>query len=122
MIRPPGACSVWHHVVILVEGRDALQRHLAERGIGTAVHYPIVPPRQPAYAEDFRDRRFPVAEDHAARALSLPVGSYLRDEEVDAVAEPNRPYARSARAWNACRRPRMAVIAETRPPPSRANR
>ena len=86
MLSPPDARSVWHHVVLMVENRDDLQRHLADRGIGTAVHYPIVPPRQEAYGEDFNGQNFPVAEDFARRALSLPVGSYLRDEEVDAVA------------------------------------
>lgn len=86
MLSPPDACSVWHHVVLMVEDRAGLQRHLSDRGIGTAVHYPLVPPKQKAYAKEFEGQSFPVAEDFARRALSLPVGSYLRDEEVDVVA------------------------------------
>lgn len=87
MLSPPDAPSVWHHVVLLSGERDDLRRHLADRGIGTAVHYPIAPPRQPAYADEFEGQSFPVAEDMARRALSLPVGSYLSDDEVDAVAQ-----------------------------------
>jgi dTDP-3-amino-3,4,6-trideoxy-alpha-D-glucose transaminase len=87
MLSPPGAVSVWHHVILLVDDRDELQRHLSEAGIGTAVHYPIIPTRQKVFAGRFKDLRFPVAEQMAPRLLSLPVGSYLRDDEVDAVAK-----------------------------------
>ncbi len=70
-----------------MDDRAGLQHHLCESGIGTAVHYPIIPPRQEVYAERFKVLRFPVAEQMAPRLLSLPVGSYLRDDEVDAVAK-----------------------------------
>ena len=87
MLSPPGAVSVWHHVILLVDDREGLQRQLCESGIGTAVHYPIIPSRQEVYAQRYKDLRFPVAEQMAPRLLSLPVGSYLRDDEVDAVAK-----------------------------------
>lgn len=52
---PPGEDAdkrpVYHCYAVLTEGREGLSRHLAERGIATAVHYPIPIHRQAAYAE-----------------------------------------------------------------------
>ena len=49
---PRGArgASAWHLYTIRVPGRDALQKHLAEQGIATAVHYPRPIHLQPAMA------------------------------------------------------------------------
>ncbi len=94
-IHPPHVPSwaepAWHLYVVRHERRDALQQALADRGIGTLIHYPIPPHLQPAYA-DLPHRRgdFPVGERMADQVLSLPIGPQMRSEEVTAVIEALR--------------------------------
>ncbi|HEX4071419.1 MAG TPA: DegT/DnrJ/EryC1/StrS family aminotransferase [Planctomycetaceae bacterium] len=85
--RPSG--HVWHLFVILLRGidRGRLQSELAERGIATAVHYPIPIPFQPAYTHlGYKPGDFPVAEAVMANCLSLPMFAALTDEQIDYVA------------------------------------
>ena len=80
---------VWHQFVIRVPAgrRDALARHLAERGIETAIHYPIPIHLQPSLAWlGHRAGDFPEAERAAAESLALPIFPELTDEQVAQVA------------------------------------
>ena len=77
---------VWHVFVVRSAARDELQRHLAERGIDTLIHYPIPPHRQQAYAA-WRERSYPVTERIHAEVLSLPVSPVMAQAEVSAVIE-----------------------------------
>jgi dTDP-4-amino-4,6-dideoxygalactose transaminase len=84
---------VWHLFVILVrdKDRDALQKELAERGVGTGVHYPTPVPLQPAYASlGHKPGDFPVAESVMRSCLSLPMFAEMTDEEVRHVASALR--------------------------------
>jgi dTDP-4-amino-4,6-dideoxygalactose transaminase len=88
----PGTEPVWHQFVIRHPRRDALASTLAERGIGTLIHYPIPPHRSEAYAELASELGpLPIAERLAAEVLSLPIGPELSEQAVitaaDAVAE-----------------------------------
>lgn len=47
---PHWAEPVWHLFVVRSQQRDALQKQLGTAGIGTMIHYPIPPHKQPAYA------------------------------------------------------------------------
>src|SRR5690606_27422391 len=40
---------VWHLFVIRTQYREQLQKHLAEHGVQTLIHYPIPPHKQQAY-------------------------------------------------------------------------
>ena len=71
---------------VVVEQRDRVQAALQEAGIPSAVHYPLPIHLQPAYARWCTGASAPVARSMAAKVLSLPMGPYLRDEEVQAVA------------------------------------
>jgi len=82
----PGAESSHHLVVVRPERRQAVRAALAAEGIGTAVHYPVPCHRQPAFAEPGTPR-LPVAEDAAARVVSLPLFPHLADAAVDRVAD-----------------------------------
>lgn len=68
--------------------RDALARHLTERGIGTLVVYPRLIPDQRAY----RDHPWravgdlPVARSLVERNLCLPMFAELTDGEIERVA------------------------------------
>lgn len=83
---PDWADPVWHLFVVRHHARDALQQALAERGIGTAIHYPIAPHRQPAYAEmALTNGSMPVAEAMHREVLSLPIWPQMTDAQVDEV-------------------------------------
>ena len=93
IVLPPGEEAdkrpVYHCYAILSEGREGLSRHLADRGIVTAVHYPIPIHRQAAYAEKGRGRHgdLPVSEMLSQRILSLPMFPSMTDDQVRRVCE-----------------------------------
>jgi dTDP-4-amino-4,6-dideoxygalactose transaminase len=79
--------NTFHTFVVQVDRRDELQQFLAERGIGTAIHYPIPIHVQPAAVGlGHRTGDFPITERQAGRILTLPVNQSLGDEDVVYVA------------------------------------
>src|SRR5207244_8390318 len=56
----PDAEHVYHLFVVTVDRRDELQRHLADRGIETGIHYPIPIHQQGVYRALGRDGRYPI--------------------------------------------------------------
>ncbi|MFO1150479.1 MAG: DegT/DnrJ/EryC1/StrS family aminotransferase [Alsobacter sp.] len=85
---PSFADPVWHLYVVRHPRRDALQKALAGRGVGTLIHYPIPPHRQSAYAgSPHSARSLPVAEAMASQVLSLPMGPHLSLQDASAVAD-----------------------------------
>lgn len=88
---------VWHLYVVQVDDRDRVLERLRADGVGAAVHYPIPIHRQRAFAGlDHGGRRFPVADELAARVLSLPMFPGIRDEELDYVAAALRRAVRNS--------------------------
>jgi dTDP-4-amino-4,6-dideoxygalactose transaminase len=77
---------VWHLFVIRCEKRDALQNHLAEKGIQTLIHYPIPPNKQLAYKE-LNHIDFPITNTIHDQVLSLPISPVVTDEEVSMVIQ-----------------------------------
>jgi dTDP-4-amino-4,6-dideoxygalactose transaminase len=72
--------------VIRSQNRDALQAHLKEHGIGTAIHYPNPVHLQPFYAKNGHiPGQFPVAEKICGEILSLPMYPELTEEQVEIV-------------------------------------
>lgn len=85
--QPSWAKAVYHLYVVRVQNRDALQKHLAEAGIGTGIHYPVPLHLQKAYADlGYRKGDFPVCEGAAADILSLPMYPGLGREEQGHIA------------------------------------
>jgi perosamine synthetase len=86
-----GREHVWHQfTVLLPEGvdRQSFIDSLAADGVGSGIYYP-----KPVYDyETYQDRpdvfrsETPVADDVAARCVSLPVHQHLSADDVDAVA------------------------------------
>jgi dTDP-4-amino-4,6-dideoxygalactose transaminase len=88
-LPPPDDGCVWNQFVIRVPGdrRDALAAHLAQRGVETAVHYPLPLHLQPALAFlGYGPGDFPHAERAAADSLALPIFPELAADRVARVA------------------------------------
>lgn len=91
---PPGREHVFHLYVAQTPQRHALAAHLKERGIGTAVHYPIPGHQQPLFTSGrapFRAGALPQAERLGREVLSLPfypgMGLAAADEVCAAVRD-----------------------------------
>lgn len=84
---PEWADPVWHLFVIGHPDRDYCARALAERGIETLVHYPLLPFQVPPYRKQWSPGDFPVAEQLSAAALSLPLHPQLDPATCERVAE-----------------------------------
>jgi dTDP-4-amino-4,6-dideoxygalactose transaminase len=83
------AGHVYHLYVVQVHGgrRDALKQALAQRGIGTDIHYPLPTHLQPAFDNlGYESGELPVTERLAESVLSLPCFPELTRAEVEAVA------------------------------------
>lgn len=84
----PGEFAVYHTFVIQAESRDELKKFLEERGIKTAIHYPIPIHLQQAGAHlGYREGDFPVAEAQAKKILSLPVYPELELSNIEFIAK-----------------------------------
>ena len=91
---PAWADPVWHLYVVQTPQREALQKHLADAGIGSQIHYPIPPHLQKAYADaGLKPGQFPIAERMAREVLSLPMGPQLSDAQQSEVIRAVRAFA-----------------------------
>lgn len=77
---------VWHLFVIRTPHREQLQKHLAEHGVQTLIHYPIPPHKQQAYQE-WNNFSLPISEQIHAEVLSLPIGPTLSIDEAKQVVQ-----------------------------------
>lgn len=86
--RPPArARSAWHLFVVGLRDRDRCAEALAREGVGTLVHYPVLPHLSAAYGDARAGRgSFPVAERLADAALSLPLYPRLSKGECETAA------------------------------------
>lgn len=93
---PPGeGRHVWNQYTVLCDRRDALREHLARRGIGTAVYYPVPLHLQRCFEGlGYREGAFPRAERACREVLSLPVHPDLRRDEQERTAEAVREFYR----------------------------
>jgi len=87
-IAPEGYEHVYHQYTIRIERRDALQKFLGERKIGSTVYYPYPLHLQPLYASlGHNAGDFPHSERAAQEVLSLPMYPELRREQIARVVE-----------------------------------
>jgi len=99
LVRTPtvlnGGVSVWAQYTIEVEGRDGLGPHLRERGVPTAVYYPIPIHRQGVYsAYPTAPGGLPVTEAKAGQVISLPMHPYLTHDDQDQVIAAIRAFVK----------------------------
>lgn len=81
-----GVTHVYHQYTIRVQQRDAFADRLRERGVGSAIYYPIPVHRQkPFLALGLGGGSYPVSDRLTDEVLSIPVHPSLTDDEVAEV-------------------------------------
>ena len=84
---PPGHDHVFHQYVVRAPDRDGLRRHLAVRGIASAVHYPEPIHMSPAFSHlAIGPGSLPGAERLSREILSLPLYPAMTVEAIHRVA------------------------------------
>ncbi|MDQ3150060.1 MAG: DegT/DnrJ/EryC1/StrS family aminotransferase [Chloroflexota bacterium] len=84
----PNVTHVYHQYTLRVNQRDAFAEALTNRGVGSAIYYPLPVHRQkPFLALGYGADAMPVTDRLTAQVLSIPVHPSLTDEEVNAVIE-----------------------------------
>ena len=96
-LPPVSGSPVWHQYVIRTEHRDALMDGLARQGVGTTIHYPVAPFDQPCFSGQYERSKYPIAIGLSDSVLSLPMGDYLRVEEVHFVVNAVASYCNGIR-------------------------
>jgi dTDP-4-amino-4,6-dideoxygalactose transaminase len=82
-----GNWSIYNQYVIRVPNRDAVKQRLADKGIGTAVYYPLGLHLQECFKElGYREGDLPETERACREVLALPVYPELSEEQVRYVA------------------------------------
>ncbi|MDR2240972.1 MAG: DegT/DnrJ/EryC1/StrS family aminotransferase [Zoogloeaceae bacterium] len=84
--RRPDEFDVFHIYGIRHPRRDALRKHLLERGVKTEIHYPIPPYRQEAMQGVFSGD-YPIADELHETQLSLPISVGHRADDIRLVCE-----------------------------------
>ncbi|MBK5237545.1 MAG: DegT/DnrJ/EryC1/StrS family aminotransferase [Actinomycetales bacterium] len=81
--------SVWHHFVLKAANREKLQGFLEEQGVSSDAHYPYsvnnLAPMRALMTADSLLKKFPVSEQLANSVVSLPMGPWMTDDQVEQV-------------------------------------
>jgi dTDP-3-amino-3,4,6-trideoxy-alpha-D-glucose transaminase len=82
------ADHVYHLFVVRCADRDGLREHLAQRGVASAIHYPVPIHRTGAYESlGLGAGSLPVSERLAGEICSLPIFPGMRPDELAHVLE-----------------------------------
>ncbi len=84
---PSEKLSVYAQYTIQVPNRDAVTAQLKDRGIPTAVHYPIPLNDQPVFHVGAGETKTPVSAAVAQRVISLPMHPYLAEDTQQGVVD-----------------------------------
>jgi UDP-2-acetamido-2-deoxy-ribo-hexuluronate aminotransferase len=85
---PDGQGSVWAQYSIQVDNRDKLKADLAEKGIPTAVFYPIPIHLSSAYSHlGYSQGDFPISESISKKIISLPMHPYLDEATIKTICD-----------------------------------
>ena len=83
----PNSMHSYHLYVIRAKQRNELAQWLKEKGIETAIHYPVALPNLPVYQYlGYGPADFPVATRLQDEILSLPMYPELTEEMIKEIA------------------------------------
>ncbi len=84
---------VYHLYSVRIKEREACQNFLAEKGVSTAIHYPILISEQQAFRHlDYTEKDLPVSSLSSKEVLSLPMYPELRTDQIEYVCECLRAF------------------------------
>jgi len=89
----PGNEHVYNQFTIRVDDRDALREHLAARGVGSGIYYPVPLHLQECFSElggSVGD--LPVSERLCGEVLSLPIFPELGEDRIGVVVQEIREF------------------------------
>ena len=94
-IETPVTASFTTHVfhqytMVLADGvdREGLQKHLADKGIASAVYYPVPLHLQKAYRDPrYTEGDFPVTEHLSHHVMSLPIHTEMNEEMLKEITD-----------------------------------
>jgi dTDP-4-amino-4,6-dideoxygalactose transaminase len=92
-VEPADSTHVHHLYVVRVAQRNAMERALKERGIGTAVYYPRPLHQTRLFRASAAGRTFPVSEMLSEELLAIPLYPEMSDEQQDTVVAAVRAAA-----------------------------
>lgn len=88
--RLPDNNNVYHLFPVFCKRRDELQKHLADCGIGTLIHYPIPPHKQECYSKEIWNTpqlSLPITERIHEQELSIPMNQAITQQQAKEVVE-----------------------------------
>ena len=89
----PANESIYNQYTLRVARRDDLQGHLKEKGIGSAIYYPLSLHLQPCFEYlQYKRGAFPESEKATMEVISLPVYPELQQSQLDEVIEAVRGF------------------------------
>lgn len=91
--------SVFAQYSILVENREQLIDKLKKEGIPVAVHYPVPLNQQPAYEKFWGAAKTPVASEVAKKVMSLPMGPYLQEDDLNKIVAAFASFIAENNTW-----------------------
>jgi len=85
---PKGYGSVWAQYSVLSDKREIIREALGEKGIPSAVYYPVPIHTSTAYKHlGYKSGDLPVTEKLSTKVFSLPMHPYLEDQQIDEISE-----------------------------------
>ena len=88
--RLPDNNNVYHLFPVFCKRRDELQKHLADCGIGTLIHYPIPPHKQECYSKEIWNTpqlSLLITERIHEQELSIPMNQAITQQQAKEVVE-----------------------------------
>ncbi|NLA23998.1 MAG: DegT/DnrJ/EryC1/StrS family aminotransferase, partial [Bacteroidales bacterium] len=85
----PYSLHTFHQYTMILNGvdREALQKHLADKGIASAIYYPIPLHLQKAFKPfEHKQNNFPVTEYLCKNVLSLPIHTEMSEETMNYIS------------------------------------
>ena len=83
-------CHVFHQYTLQITNgkRDALHKHLLDKGIPNAIYYPVALHSQKAYKDErYNEKDFPVTNNLIKTVISLPMHTELDKEQLEFITK-----------------------------------